>query len=74
MSTPMLDSREVKQLCFETLEHFVAERLFLQFKLAKMTALIAGDSIKPFLGHFQFIGAENLEPWLKVRHDQACQL
>lgn len=31
-----------------------------------MTAVIAGDSIKPFLGHFQYIGAENLEAWLKA--------
>ena len=33
-----------------------------------MTAVIAGDSIKPFLGHFQYIGAENLEAWLKARY------
>ena len=31
-----------------------------------MTAVIAGDSIKPFLGHFQLISSENLEPWLKA--------
>ena len=51
----------------KTLVHFVAGSSSVRFKFAEMTAVIAGDSIKPFLGHFQFIGAENLEPWLKVR-------
>merc|ERR1711884_980352 len=44
----------------------VAGSLSLGFQIVKMTAVIAGDSIKPFLGRFQFVRAENLEAWLKA--------
>ena len=60
----------LEQLC----DQHLCFRLQEVCQIAKMTAVIAGDSIKPFLGRFQFVRAENLEAWLKVRHllKQTC--